>query len=88
MGPNFKKLCIHVIARDAIPEGGGILDGVQFLLDRKKIKQSAQGASVWVHHAIEAIRQAPGDNPWRDADDEAICGEILRLIEEKKRSKS
>lgn len=72
----------HKMAIDAVPKGGGLLDGFAFLCDPKRVTDSARAAQQWVEDAIAAVKAAP-DNPYGE-DDELICAEILRLIEEKK----
>jgi hypothetical protein len=79
IGPNVKKLIAHKMSLDAIPPGGGIADGVSFLLSGK-LGESAKAASEWVRRAIATVKAAP-DNPFGD-DDEAIAAELLRRIDE------
>ena len=81
-GPNFKELVIRVMARDAVPEGGGFADAAAFLSSKERILLSAHVAWKWVSLAIQAVRSAPGQNRWKDADDEAIAGEILKQVRE------
>jgi len=83
-GANVKKLIVHKIALDAIPPGGDFLDGLRFLANKEAISTGARMATQWVESAIEAVRQAADPNPWRNADDEVIAGEILRQIKAKK----
>ena len=85
IGPNVKKLIAHTMALDAVPTGGGITSVVRFLSNPEKIKTSAKKAVLWVDMAIKVVRQAKEPNPWKTSDDEAIAGEILRLIEVRKR---
>lgn len=79
-----RKLAVHVMSRHAIPDGGGLADGIRFLSDPQRIKDAARAADLWVQDAIRAVREAEDPNPWRDADDEAIAAEILRLATGKK----
>lgn len=81
-GPNVKKLIAHKISLDAIPAGGGFGDGLQFLLDKERLIATAKAATAWVSDAIALVKTTP-NNPWGD-DDEAIAGEILRQIDERK----
>lgn len=60
-------------------------DGIAFLAEPGKIAKTAKGASEWVKLAIQLVRDAAEPNPWKNADDEAIAGEILRKLEERKR---
>jgi hypothetical protein len=82
-GPNVKKLICHKISLDAVPAGGGLQSAIEFLSDKDRIISSARSATQWVETAIAAVKVAPG-NPFGD-DDEAIAGEILRGIEERKK---
>jgi len=82
MGPNVKKLITHKMSRDAIPDGGGFADGLSFLSNPERMAKAARAATEWVEHAIAIVKTAP-DNPYGD-DDEAIAGEILRQIDERK----
>jgi hypothetical protein len=83
-GPNTKKLVIHKVSLDAIPKGGGVADGIKFLSSRELISKTIRAADEWVKTAILAIRQAAEPNPFREATDEEIAGEILKKIEERK----
>ena len=82
-GPNVKRLIIHRMSILMIPPGtkDGLAEGVKALLEPGKIPKIAREATVWVELAIQAVRDAADPNPWRDKDDEAIAGEILRGIE-------
>jgi hypothetical protein len=78
MGPNVKKLVAMRIAKVAIPDNGKFADGIEFLLNKERVLETAKKATEWVKTAIQAVRDAPGDNPFRSADDETIAAEILR----------
>lgn len=78
MGPNVKRLVVHKMSRDAVPDGGGVADAIGFLKDRERIAQSARNAQAWVATAIQAVRQSPGGEEF--GDDEAIAAEILKRI--------
>lgn len=84
-GPNVRRLIVHKMSVDAIPAGGGLADGVKFLSDPKGIVATAKAATEWVQQATATVRAAAEPNPFRDQDDEAIAGEILRQIGERKR---
>lgn len=86
MGPNVKRLAILKMSRDAIPPGGSIADGVRFLSDKKGMVESLRKSESWALAAVEAVRQGGDPNPWRNSDDEAIAGELLRRIEARKRN--
>lgn len=85
-GPNVQKLIIEKMAADAIPAGGGLVDGIRFLSSREAVVNGAKRATEWVKLAICAVRTACEPNPWKNATDEEIAGEVLRQIEERKRS--
>lgn len=76
MGPNVKKLIITKMARDMVPDGGGLADGINALQDTTTY---ARTATKWVHCVIQEVKDAR-NNPYGD-DDEAIAAEILRLVE-------
>jgi hypothetical protein len=69
------------MSQDAIPAGGGYLDGLRFLQDGGKIAAAAREATAFVEAAILAVRSAP-DNTFET--DEEICGELVRRFEERK----
>jgi hypothetical protein len=73
------------MAADAIPKGGGFADGMRFLTS-PDLPARGRDAVEWVFAAIDAVKSAP-DNPYGD-DDEAVAGEILRRIEEKRSRKA
>lgn len=82
-GPNVRKLICHKFSIDAIPSNGGVADGIRVLTSPGKLQAGIRAATEWVNTAIALVKQAP-DNPFGD-DDEAIAGEILRQIEERKK---
>ena len=82
-GPNVRELLILKISRDAIPDGGGLADGIEFFANAEKRKEIMSGAIEFVKAAICAVREAPNPNPFRDADDEAIAGELVRRAKQK-----
>lgn len=84
-GPNVKKLIARKMSVDAIPSGGGLADGIKFLMSPGRIVAAAREATAWVETAIAAVKAAP-DNSFGD-DDEAIAGEILRQLEVRRKAK-
>jgi hypothetical protein len=84
VGPNVKRLLIIKMSRDAIPDGGGFADGVKFLSSKESIMSGYKSAEQWTKDAIQAVRNACDPNPFREADNETIAGEILRKLEAKK----
>jgi len=84
LGPNLKKLAIHKCSIEAIPPGGGIAAGIKFLTEPGWLAKSLKEAISWARASILTIRQAPEPNPWKDASEEEIAGEILRRLKQKK----
>jgi predicted membrane chloride channel (bestrophin family) len=84
IGPNLKKLMAHKMAIDMIPPGGDPFAFVETIMDGKKHAAIAGAALEWAILAVNAVRSAI-DNPYGD-DEEAIAGEILKQIEERKRA--
>ncbi len=82
-GQNIRRLIAYKMAVDAIPQGGGFEDGLKFLSSREAVITGAQQASIWVRAAINVLRLAAEPNPWKDADDETIAGEVLRQVDER-----
>jgi hypothetical protein len=85
IGPNVKRLITRKMSLDAIPRGGGFVDGLAFLSRKENITEGAKNASLWVKAAIRIVRQAAEPNPWKDADDEAIASYLLEQITERDR---
>lgn len=81
-GPNVKNLAIHKMSIDAVPSDGGFKHGLAFLMDKDRIINSARASMKWVFEAIDLVRSAPGGELL--GDDEAIAGEILKKIEERR----
>jgi lysozyme family protein len=71
------------MSHDAIPDGGGLQDGIAFLLNQDAMNEGYRRASKWVQEAIDAVKSAP-DNPYGD-NDEAIAEAILAKLDEKRR---
>lgn len=84
LGPNVKKLILHKMSLDAVPAGGGLAAGVAFLSDPKAMANGWRAAVQWVREAIDVVRSGADPNPWRNADDEAIAGEILSRVEQRR----
>lgn len=81
MGPNVRRLIATAIAREAIPPGGGVGDGLRFLMDPVRVVRVTREATQWVTQALELVKGCP-DNPY--GDEEAIAGAILERLEAKK----
>lgn len=81
LGPNMKRFIAHKVAREAIPPGGGMADGISVFTTPGRLAQLSRDALAWCDAAIQAMRSAP-DNPYGD-DEEVIAGAILREIEKR-----
>jgi hypothetical protein len=46
--------------------------------------RSSRKAKEWVDAAIQTVRGVREPNPWKNATDEEIAGELLRQIDNKK----
>ena len=81
IGPNAKQLLAHFIALEAVPRGGGLADGLNFLANPDHMRQDMERAMSNLEAALAAVKSAP-DNPYGD-DDEAIAAAILERVEKK-----
>lgn len=84
-GKNVNRLIIHKMSLDAIPPGGSFADGLKFLSSKESIANGARFAEAWVMKSIEVVRECPEPNSFKNADDEAIAGEILRILKRKQK---
>lgn len=84
-GPNVTKLITKFIAREAIPAGGGIADGIEFFRNQERRKQVLEIAESKAMQTIQLIKSAP-DNPFSN-DDEQIASGLLKKIEEKSKQR-
>lgn len=82
IGPNAKRLLAHFIAREAVPSGGGLGDGLNFLTDPERRRKGIEKAMSNLDAALTAVKSAP-DNPYGN-DDEAIAAAILMRVENAK----
>lgn len=78
LGPNARKLLAHFIALEAVPRGGGLADGLNFLIDPDRRRQGLEKAMSNTQVAIDLVKSAP-DNPYGD-DDDVIAGVILERV--------
>lgn len=79
MGPNYKKLMIRFATKDAIPQGGSVLDGVRWL--EQDMPAAMREANKTTREAVDAVRNACDPNPYRNSTDEEIARAILDKIE-------
>lgn len=81
VGPNMQKLAAFKASRDAIPDGGGLVDAIDFIKDQNRFKKSMLDSVLWAFAAVDVMKTAP-DNPYGD-DDEVIAGAIVAEIEKR-----
>jgi hypothetical protein len=79
-GPNVTKLILRYAARESIPAGGGVADGLRFFTDAEHRQQVLEKSEAAVMQFIAAIKAAP-ENPYPD--DEAIAAEVLARLPQK-----
>ena len=84
-GPNVKRLIILKMSCLAIPDGGGLKDGIKFLSDPNKINSTAKEATKWAFYMINMVKELP-DCQYNT--DEEIAGAILSKIQELKDNKN
>jgi hypothetical protein len=77
----MKRLLARVIARKAIPSGGGFADGIKLFTTPGELGKVSRESLEWIDDAIYAIRSAP-DNTYGD-DEEIIAGVIVMEVEKK-----
>lgn len=82
LGPNTRRLLAHFIALEAVPAGGGLASGLNFLANPEQRQRGIATAMANLDAALKAVKSAP-DNPYGD-DDEAIATAILERVEQKK----
>lgn len=85
IGENVRKLASLKASRDAIPDGGGLADAIDFITDKQRFFESMKASVLWAFEAVDAVKSAP-DNPYGD-DDEKIAGGILDAINFGKRDR-
>ena len=78
------KLAIHLATIKAIPNNGGIQDGINWLLDQEQMTKDLKQSFEEIEEIIRVVRSAP-DNPYED--DEQICKAILDKIRDKTKKK-
>lgn len=54
----MKKLLARVMARKAIPLGGGLIDGIKFITSGEMGKAASESLD-WIDEQIQDIRSAP-----------------------------
>lgn len=82
VGPNVRKLIFAKMAKDAVQDGEGLVEAINFLGSPDRVRDSFRGAAAWIFAAIDLVKESP-DNPY-GGDDEAIAAAILKGIESKK----
>lgn len=64
-----------------VPPGGGIGAAENAITEPGRLQAAIKEAQEWVKQAIALVRTASEPNSWKNADDEAIAGEILKGID-------
>lgn len=85
MGPNAKKLFVHFLAKESVPDGGGMVDGIKFFTDPEHRKEVLERAERNFDLAMIAVKSTT-DNPYGN-DEEKICAEILRQLDQRRNSR-
>ena len=78
----MKKFVIHLASMDSIPPGGNVVDGVRWLASNERRSASFKKAQAKARELIDAVKSAPGDNPYGD-DDESIAKAIMEKIDQR-----
>ena len=84
LGPNTRELLARFIALEAVPSGGGLGSGLNFLVDPERRRKGIERAMSNLEAALAAVKSAP-DNPYGD-DDEIIAAAILERVKEQEQS--
>ncbi len=82
-GPNVKKLIAHKMSLIMIPPDSkdGLAAGLAALSKPGNIAAVCREATTWVEAALNAVKEAPGGEQYKD--DEEIAGIILTGVEAK-----
>lgn len=80
MGANVKRLFLHILAREAIPSGGGLQAGVNYLTNPDVRHKINLAAIITLDDFLKEMKAAP-DNPFGD-DDEVISEAFLKALDE------
>ena len=78
----MKRLLIRRMSVEAIPPGGGLASGIDFLLSGK-FATGARSALVWCDEAVRVVQSAAEPNPFKDKDEEYIAGELLARLQKR-----
>jgi hypothetical protein len=78
LGPLCKKLAIKKYTRDAIPPGGGILEGLKAIQD---MNTGMPAAFDWMFDSIDQVRAS--DSRFLNVSDETIAAIVLAKVAEK-----
>ena len=85
MGPNMRRLASVKVAKDTIPDGGSLVDGLKFLSDPKRLLEGMKAGLKFAEDSVKALREAAEPNPYRSMTDEQIAGAILAKVQEQKK---
>lgn len=83
--PNVKRLLLKVMAKNAIPDGAGMKEVLDFLSSGDKISAGIKKAEKEVEEYIDKIRNAGGNNPYRNLTDEEIAKVIMDGVDKKEK---
>jgi hypothetical protein len=75
------------MAKRAVPTGGGLNSALDFLSTPGKMGKTFREVIPFVQEMIGIVRTASEPNPFKNATDEEIATELVRLINERKEKK-
>jgi hypothetical protein len=84
IGPNLKELMILRVSVVAVPHGAERGAALKFICQPGGMTRGFRDALAWCDQAINLVRTAAEPNPWKDASEEVIAGEVLRRVKERK----
>ncbi len=86
--PNLHKLLTEFISVEAVPLGVRAPHeaALAYFTDDERRREITASARAKMQRAINAVRNASDPNPWRNATEEEIAGEILQGIEKRRAS--
>lgn len=82
---NIARLFAEKMATDMIAPGGGLGGILTRIATPGLLAQKSREAKAFCELAVAAIRNAAEPNPWRNSTDEEIAGELLRVLDEKRK---
>lgn len=79
---NIQQLILWRVSYEAVPAGGGLADGIAWILDAEVRKRTFADAKVWVEGAIRVMKAEFLD--MSDQTDEFVAGRLLVHIQLKR----